>query len=55
MFGWRMEEEAKIQFTITANWQREDGSITTTELATVDRDGCRTRSIFQALKRREQF
>ena len=26
MFGWRMEEEAKIQFTITANWQREDGS-----------------------------
>jgi hypothetical protein len=41
MFGWRMEEEAKIQFTITANWQREDGSITTTQLATVDRDGCR--------------
>jgi hypothetical protein len=41
MFGWRMEEEAKIQFTITANGQREDGSITTTQLATVDRDGCR--------------
>jgi hypothetical protein len=42
MFGWRMEEEAKIQFIITANWQREDGSITTTQLATVDRDGCRS-------------
>jgi hypothetical protein len=37
-----MEQEAKIQFTITANWQREDGSITTTQLATVDRDGCRS-------------
>jgi hypothetical protein len=22
MFGWRMEEEAKMQFTITVNWQR---------------------------------
>ena len=42
MFGWRMEEEAKIQFTITANWQREDGSITTTQLGTLDRDGCRS-------------
>ena len=42
MFGWRMEEEAKIQFTITANWQRGDGSITTTQLGTVDRDGCRS-------------
>ena len=42
MFGWRMEEEAKIQFTITANWQREDGSITTTQLCTVDRDRCRS-------------
>jgi hypothetical protein len=31
-----MEEEAKIQFTITANWRREDSSITTTQLATVE-------------------
>jgi hypothetical protein len=27
MFGWPMEEEAKIEFTITVNWRREDGSI----------------------------
>ena len=27
MFGWRMEEEAKLEFTITVNWRREDGSI----------------------------
>jgi hypothetical protein len=26
MFGWRMEEEAKLEFTITVNWRREDGS-----------------------------
>ena len=32
MIGWRMEEEAKIRFTITVNWQREDGSITTAQL-----------------------
>jgi hypothetical protein len=30
MFGWRVEEKTKIQFTITVNWQRGDGSITTT-------------------------
>src|SRR5580704_13280310 len=40
MFGWRMEEEAKIQFIITVNWQREDGSITTTQLGTLDRGAC---------------
>ena len=27
MFGWPMEEEAKLEFTITVNWRREDGSI----------------------------
>jgi hypothetical protein len=32
MFGWRMEEEAKIEFTITVNWHREDGSIATTQV-----------------------
>jgi hypothetical protein len=42
MFGWRMEEEAKIRFTITVNWQREDGSITTTQLGTMDRGACRS-------------
>src|SRR5580700_6421345 len=30
MLGWRMEEEAKLEFTITVNWRREDGSIATT-------------------------
>src|ERR1700693_4486679 len=37
MFGWRMEEEAKVQSIITVNWQREDGSITTTQLGTLVR------------------
>jgi hypothetical protein len=32
MFGWPMEEEAKLEFTITVNWRREDGSIATTQL-----------------------
>jgi hypothetical protein len=32
MFGWRMEEEAKLEFTITVNWRREDGSIAMTQL-----------------------
>jgi hypothetical protein len=27
MFGWPMEEEAKLEFIITVNWRREDGSI----------------------------
>jgi len=40
MFGWRMEEEAKLEFTITVNWRREDGSIATTQLATLDRGAC---------------
>jgi hypothetical protein len=26
----QMEEEAKLEFTITVNWRREDGSIVTT-------------------------
>ena len=30
MFGWRMEEEAKSEFTIAVNWHREEGSIATT-------------------------
>jgi hypothetical protein len=42
MFGWRMKEEAKIEFTITVNWQREDGSIATTQLGTLDRGACRS-------------
>jgi hypothetical protein len=29
-----MEEEAKLEFTITVNWRREDGSIATTQLGT---------------------
>jgi hypothetical protein len=37
MFGWRMEEEAKLEFTITVKWRREDGSIATTQLATLNR------------------
>src|SRR5580704_2111553 len=24
MFGWPMEEESKLEFTITVNWHRED-------------------------------
>jgi hypothetical protein len=35
MFGWRMEEEVKLEFTITVNWRREDGSIATTQLGTL--------------------
>ena len=42
MFGWRMEEEAKLEFTITVNWRREDGSIATTRLGTLDRGACRS-------------
>jgi hypothetical protein len=37
-----MEEEAKLEFTITVNWRREDGSIATTQLATLDRGACRS-------------
>jgi hypothetical protein len=42
MLGWRMEEEAKLEFTITVNWRREDGSIATTLLATLARGACRS-------------
>jgi hypothetical protein len=42
MFGCRMEEEAKLAFTITVNWHREDGSIATTQLGTLDRGACRS-------------
>ena len=42
MFGRRMEEEAKVQSIITANWQREDGSITTTQFGPLDRGSCRS-------------
>jgi hypothetical protein len=42
MFGWPMEEEAKLEFTITVNWRREDGSIATTQLGTLDRSTCRS-------------
>jgi hypothetical protein len=42
VFGWRMEEEAKLEFTITVNWRRKDGSIATTQLGTLDRGGCRS-------------
>jgi len=42
MFGWRMEEEAKLEFTKTVNWRREDDSIATTQLATLDRGACRS-------------
>ena len=37
-----MEEEAKLEFTITVNWRREDGSIATTQLGTLDRGACRS-------------
>jgi hypothetical protein len=30
-------EEAKLEFAITVNWRREDGSIATTQLATLAR------------------
>jgi hypothetical protein len=42
MFGWPMEEEAKLEFTITVNWRREDGSIATTQLGTLERSSCRS-------------
>jgi hypothetical protein len=42
MFGWQMEEEAKLEFTITVNWRRKDGSIATTQLGTPDRSACRS-------------
>jgi hypothetical protein len=42
MFGWPMEEEAKLEFTITVNWRRKDGSIATTQLGTLDRGACRS-------------
>jgi hypothetical protein len=42
MFGWPMEEEAKLEFSITVNWRREDGSIATTQLGTLDRGACRS-------------
>jgi hypothetical protein len=42
MFGWAMEEEAKLEFTITVNWRRKDGSIATTQLGTLDRGACRS-------------
>ena len=42
MFGWPMEEEAKLEFTITVNWRREDGGIATTQLGTLDRSTCRS-------------
>ena len=42
MLGWRMEGEAKLEFTITVNWRREDGSIATTQLGTLDRGACRS-------------
>ena len=32
---WRLDEEAKIEFTITVNWHREDGSIAKTQLGTL--------------------
>src|SRR6202162_1056980 len=42
MFGWPMEEEAKLEFTITVNWRREDGTTATTQLGTLDRGACRS-------------
>ena len=42
MFGWPMEEEAKLEFTVTVNWRRKDGSIATTKLGTLDRGACRS-------------
>jgi hypothetical protein len=37
-----MEEEAKLEFTLIVNWRREDGSIATTQLATLARGACRS-------------
>ncbi len=42
MFGWAMQEEAKLEFTITVNWRREDGGIASTQLGTLDRSACRS-------------
>ena len=42
MLGCPMEEKAKLEFTIKANWRREDGSIATTQLGTLDRGACRS-------------
>jgi hypothetical protein len=42
MFGWPIEEEAKLEFTITVNWRRVDGSIATTQLGTLERVACRS-------------
>ena len=42
MLGWRMEEEAKIEFSITVNWHREDGSFATTQLEMLARGACRS-------------
>jgi hypothetical protein len=42
MFGWPMEEEAKLKFTKTVNWRREDGRIATTQLGRLDRGACRS-------------
>ena len=38
----QMKEEGKLEFTITVNWRREDGSIATTQLGTLDRGACRS-------------
>jgi hypothetical protein len=42
MFGWSMEEEEKLEFTITVSWRRKDGSIAPTQLGTLDRGACRS-------------
>jgi hypothetical protein len=42
MFGWPMEEEAKLEFIITVNWRREDGSIAMRQLGVLDRGACRS-------------
>jgi len=42
MLGWRMEEEAKLEFTITVNWRREDGSLASTQFGTLVRGACRS-------------
>jgi hypothetical protein len=42
MFGWSMEEETKLELTIKVNCRREDGSIATTQLGTLDRGACRS-------------
>ena len=42
MLGWPMEEEAKLEFTITVNWRRETATIATTQLGMLDRGACRS-------------